>query len=349
MARLPQSLCDFDPGPLAELLASRGIAPSHADKFLCNFYKHAGRPNLDHQRWPNALRALLAADLPLMRSVVVHQRRAGDGTVKLLLKLADGQHVESVLMPAHRPDRAAGCISSQVGCAMGCDFCASGVGGLVRNLSSGEIVEQYLHLRQIAESDGRRLQTVVFMGMGEPLHNLDNVIAAIGRIAGQRLGQLGWRNVTVSTVGIVPGIRALAESGLGVGLAISLHAPDDELRAKIIPTARRYKIADILEAAADYRRQAGREVNIEYTLLRGINDADEQARLLGALLAGRQFHLNLIPCNPIDPAGAYQRPDPARILAFARITQDAGVVAHIRQTRGDDITAACGQLARRSG
>lgn len=345
MAELPLSLCDFDPDDLAAEFGRRGIAPIHAARLLCDFYKHAGRPDMGQARWPGALREMVGGDRPPLRTAVARRVESADGTVKLLVELADGRQVECVLMSSHRPDRAAGCLSSQVGCAMGCAFCASGADGLSRDLTGGEIVEQYLHLRQLAESRGRRLQTVVFMGMGEPLHNLDNVMAAIGRIAGQRLGQLGWRNVAVSTVGIVPGIRRLARSGLGVGLAVSLHAPDDDLRARIIPAARRYMIADILEAAGEYRRITGREINIEYTLLDGINDSDEQARALGRLLAGRKFHLNLIPCNPTNAASPYQRPSLDRVMEFGRITRDAGVVTHVRRTRGDDITAACGQLA----
>ena len=223
---------------------------------------------------------------------------AADGPAKLLLRLADGRTVESVLMPDYRPDRAAGCISSQVGCAMGCDFCATTKTGFERNLTAGEIVDQFLALRGEALAAGRRLQTLVFMGMGEPLLNLDAVLAAVERIAGNALGGLGWRQVTVSTVGIVPGIRALAASGLGVHLAVSLHAPDDATRAQLLPMGKRFQVEEILAAADAYQAATGRPVIIQYGLLQDVNESPAQARQLAALLAGRRMHVNLLRYNP---------------------------------------------------
>ena len=251
-------------------------------------------------------------------------------------------------MPSHRPDRAAACISSQIGCAMGCDFCASTRGGLERNLTAREIVEQFLLLRAEARATGRRLRTLVFMGMGEPMHNLDHVMSAIERIAHPDMGSLGWRQITVSTVGIAPGIDRLADSGLGVQLALSLHAPDDATRAMIVPSNRRYPIAQILASARRYQQQTGRIVNIEYCLLSGINDSDEHARALAELLRDFRAHVNLIPFNSIGSAGisgrVYVRPAPSRVAAFLQRLRDSGIVSHVRVTRGEDVSGACGQL-----
>ncbi len=258
-----------------------------------------------------------------------------------------GGAVECVLMPSHRPDRAAACISSQIGCAMGCDFCASTAGGLERNLCVGEIVEQFMHLRAEARRQKRRIASLVFMGMGEPMHNLDHVIPAIKLLAESGLGGLGTRAITVSTVGIVPGIDRLAEANLGVHLALSLHAPDDQTRSRLVPSNRRWPVAEIMAAAQSYQARVKRLSNIEYCMLAGINDSDAQAALLADLMRGFRAHVNLIPYNAIGPglSGAiYQRPSDERIARFARLLRDRGVVVHMRQTRGDDVSAACGQL-----
>jgi 23S rRNA (adenine2503-C2)-methyltransferase len=230
---------------------------------------------------------------------------------------------------------------------MGCDFCASTRRGLERDLESGEIVEQFLHLRQVAAEVGRRLTSLVFMGMGEPMHNLDNVIAAIKRIAGPGMGSLGWKHITVSTVGIVPGIDRLAEADLNVHLAVSLHAPDDATREKIVPTGKRWKIADIMAAARRFEAKTHRIPTLEYTMLAGVNDSEEQAFLLADLMEGFRAHVNLIPYNWIGPglSGAiYRKPEEGRMNRFLEILRGRRVVAHFRRTRGDDVNAACGQL-----
>jgi len=203
------ALTDYDIPTLADRLRQWGFKPSHAQRLLGSFYRYVGRIDFDRLLIPRALRTRLEAEIPYRQSRVIARTEAGDGTTKLLIELDDGGTVESVFMPGYRADRAAGCISSQIGCAMGCDFCATAQAGLVRNLTAGEIAEQFLHLKALAIQQGRRLQTIVFMGMGEPMLNLDNVIGGIRRIADPLLGAVGWRNVTVSTVGIVPGIDAL--------------------------------------------------------------------------------------------------------------------------------------------
>jgi 23S rRNA (adenine2503-C2)-methyltransferase len=250
-------------------------------------------------------------------------------------------------MPAYDPTRAAGCVSSQIGCAMGCDFCASTRRGLERDLEPGEIVEQYLSLREEAHRASRRLTSLVFMGMGEPMNNLDRVIDGIRRICDPSMGALGWRQVTVSTVGVVPGIDRLAEADLNVHLAVSLHAPDDETRQRIVPTGKRWKVAEIMAAARRFQARSGRISTIEYTLLAGVNDSDAQAELLAELMNGFRAHVNLIPYNWIGPglSGAiYRKPDAQRMARFLEILRGHGVVAHFRRTRGDDVNAACGQL-----
>jgi 23S rRNA (adenine2503-C2)-methyltransferase len=276
---------------------------------------------------------------------------ANDGTTKLLLRLADGRTVESVLMPDFRPDRAAGCLSSQVGCAMGCDFCATTKTGFERNLTAGEIVEQFLALRREAEAAGRRLQTVVFMGMGEPLLNLDAVLPAVRRLADNALGALGWRQITVSTVGIVPGMDALTATGLNFNLAVSLHAPDDATRAQLLPVGKRFPLADILAAADRFQARRGRPVTIQYCLLAGVNDSPEHAHRLAELLGTRRMHVNLLRYNPtgLSLRGVAYAPSPEPVAeAFAGILKARGLVAHFRRSRGMDIDAACGQLRRRA-
>jgi 23S rRNA (adenine2503-C2)-methyltransferase len=336
------ALCDHDIDSLRAELQQLGHNPIHASRLLREYYGAGGRLAIEQLPIARALREDLARPNRLLRSRVIARHQSTDGTIKLLIELIDGHTVEAVLMPSHRADRSAGCVSSQVGCAMGCDFCASTKNGLSRDLTDGEIVEQYLHLRDESNRQARRLVSIVFMGMGEPMHNLDAVIPAIRRIADPSIGALGWRHVTVSTVGIVPGIERLAESDMGVHLAVSLHAPDDQTRQRLIPTARRYRVADILDAARRYQERSGRITTIEYCLLAGVNDSIEQATQLGELLRGLRMHVNLIPHNPIG--SKYARPSIDAVRAFTCALVDRGAVVHVRRPRGDDVNAACGQL-----
>ncbi len=298
------------------------------------------------------MRERLEAHFTCSQTTIAQRQVAADGTVKLLVRLADGQTVETVLMPDFRDDRMAGCLSSQVGCAMGCDFCATAQGGFARQLTAGEMVEQFLHLRREAQAAGRTLRTLVFMGMGEPLLNLDAVLAAIHRIGGEGFGALGWRQLTVSTVGLVPGIDALAAANLRLNLAISLHAPDDTTRARLLPAGRRYGVEEILAAADRYQARSGLPAIIQYCLLEGVNDAPAQARQLAALLQSRRMHVNLLRYNPTGPglSGHAYVPSPLPALeTFLSILREAGIVAHYRRPRGQEIAAACGQLRREAG
>lgn len=345
-----QSLADLSPEEFAARVVAWGGRPVHARQILRLFYERDGAVPWAELVLPRRLREKIEGELRAGPAEVAARQVAADGTTKLLLRLDDGRTVEAVLMPDWKGERAAGCLSSQVGCAMGCDFCATAQGGFGRNLTAGEIVDQFLALRREARAAGRRLQTLVFMGMGEPLLNLDHVRAAVGRISGNGLGALGRKQITVSTVGIVPGIEALAASGLGVALAVSLHAPDDATRARLLPMGRRYGVEEILAAADRYQAATQRISTIQYCLLAGVNDSPEHARSLAALMAGRRMHVNLLRYNPTG-AGlsgtVYEPPAPETIEAFLQVLRDGGVVAHYRRPRGDGIDAACGQLRGR--
>jgi 23S rRNA (adenine2503-C2)-methyltransferase len=345
----PRPLVEYHLDDLAGALASQGEPRSHARRIIRAFYDNAGQVDWGRINISRRAAKWVCEELLAERPRLASQNSSADGTRKFLVSLPRGGAVECVLMPSHRPDRAAGCVSSQLGCAMGCDFCASTVDGFSRDLSAGEIVEQFILLKREAMRDGRRLASLVFMGMGEPMLNLDNVIAAIRRIADPALGALGWRHVTVSTVGIVPGIDRLAEADLNVHLALSLHAPEDETRLRLVPLNRRWRIAEILDAAKRFQHRTGRVVTIEYCLLAGVNDSDAQANLLAEVLQDFRAHVNLIPYNAIGRGLSgitYVRPTAERIARFAMLLHSRNVVAHVRQTRGDNISAACGQLRR---
>ena len=303
---------------------------------------------------PAAARDRLAADLlPTLLTPVRHVACDDGRTRKTLWRGHDGTLVESVLM--RYPDRVTLCVSSQAGCGMACPFCATGQGGLTRNLSTGEIVEQVvagaraLRGGEVAGGPGR-VSNVVFMGMGEPLANYARVLGAVRRLTDPTpdgLG-LGQRSVTVSTVGLVPAMRRLAVEGLQVTLAVSLHAPDDELRDTLVPVNTRWKVAEVLDAAAQYARTTGRRVSIEYALIRDVNDQPERADLLGRLLAARigpaLAHVNLIPLNP-TPGSEWDASEKPVEREFVRRLRATGISTTVRDTRGREIAGACGQLA----
>jgi 23S rRNA (adenine2503-C2)-methyltransferase len=342
-----RALADFSLDDLEQQFAAWGAKPSHAARVLREFYANGGGEieSTGQTALPKGLLARLREEVAPGAAAPAVRQVAADGTTKLLLRLGDGRTVESVLMPDFRADRAAGCLSSQVGCAMNCDFCATTKTGFERNLTAGEIVEQYLALRREARAAARRLQTVVFMGMGEPMLNLDAVLEAVRRIADNRLGALGWRQVTVSTVGIVPGINALTASGLNVNLAVSLHAPDDATRAQLLPMGKRFAIADILAAADRFQEKRGRPVTIQYCLLKGVNDSAEHACMLASILGARRMHVNLLRYNPtgLSLGGlTYEPASDETAEAFVAELRTHGVVAHFRRSRGPDIDAACG-------
>jgi len=287
------------------------------------------------------LRAQLAEEFSIWTTRVAVHRKARDGTEKLLLELADGNRIECVLLRDDKDHRTM-CLSTQVGCAMGCVFCASGLAGAVRNLTTGEIVEQMLQLRRLLPP-GERPSHIVMMGMGEPLLNLDRLLPAL-QIATSPDGLgIGARRTTISTVGIPKGIRRLAEMNCQYHLAVSLHAPNEELRSRIVPTNRKIGIGAILEAADEYFEKTGRRVMFEYVLLREMNDQAEHAAELALLLKGRPSLVNLIPYNPVDGL-PYRTPAPASTARFVKILERAGLSVAVRWRKGDRIGAACGQL-----
>lgn len=288
---------------------------------------------------PKGVRAALADRFAVRTLQEERAERSPDGAVKHAFRLRDDNIIEAVYLPY--ADRVSVCLSTQVGCPAACAFCATGRLGLIRQLTAGEIVEQWLAL-----NDGhpnRRITHAVFMGMGEPLLNYEAVVKAV-RILHAEV-QVSMRNITISTVGVAPGIRKLAAERLPVNLAVSLHAPTDDLRATIVPTARQWPLKDILEAARHYRDATGRDVTYEYVLLAGVNDSDAHARGLVELLDRDRGSVNLIPYNPVDRLGRYRTPDAKRVREFKEVLRSHGRAVTERQRRGRGAHAACGQLA----
>lgn len=300
-------------------------------------YRHAVGDYAQMTNLPLALRQSLAERLPLRRLQVVRAQESADGTVKYLFALADGEQVEAVFLPYD--DRTSVCISSQVGCAAGCRFCATAQMGFSRSLTAGEMVDEVLTIGQMA---GRRISHVVYMGMGEPLWNLQEVVRSI-LLLNKEVG-ISQRHITVSTVGVVPAIYELAQHRLQITLAISLHAPDDELRARLMPVGRKWKVQELIEAAQHYTEVTGRKVTFEYLLLRGVNDELNHARALARMLKGMVCNVNLIPFNQVDTPDGFTRPEPQRVARFRAELERAGIAVTQRVEKGHDISAACGQL-----
>ncbi|MFL6083048.1 MAG: 23S rRNA (adenine(2503)-C(2))-methyltransferase RlmN [Mycobacterium sp.] len=345
----PRHLADLDESGRAAAVADLGL-PAFRGKQLANQYY--GRLIADpHQMTdlPAAVRAQVADALfpPLLDAVREIECDAGE-TRKMLWRAVDGTTFESVLM--RYPQRNTVCISSQAGCGMACPFCATGQGGLTRNLSTAEILEQVRAASvELRDRDHGRLSNIVFMGMGEPLANYNRVLAAVRRITAAPPHGFGIsaRSVTVSTVGLAPAIRKLADERLGVTLALSLHAPDDELRDTLVPVNNRWKVSEALEAARYYADATGRRVSIEYALIRDINDQPWRADLLGKRLhggLGPLVHVNVIPLNP-TPGSEWDASPKAAEREFVRRVRERGVSCTVRDTRGREIAAACGQLA----
>jgi 23S rRNA (adenine2503-C2)-methyltransferase len=298
---------------------------------------------------PAGLRASLAEELPFPVLKSLAELTSDDGlTRKRLIRLADGKLIEAVLMlydpRSDSRGRATVCVSSQAGCAMGCVFCATGQAGFERNLTAGEIVAQVVAFaREQADAGARSITNVVFMGMGEPMANYREVWKAVETLHAPEGIGLAARHITISTVGIIPGIRKLADEPLQVGLAVSLHAPDAALRERLIPTAHRYPLGDILDACRDYTAKTGRRVTFEYCLMSGINDSLPQAGALAEALSGILCHVNLIPVNP-TPDDSIRRPIRTKSIAFQHELTARGVACTVRVEKGVEISAACGQL-----
>ena len=291
---------------------------------------------------PRGLRGDLEADFRIWTTTVAVHQRADDGTEKLLLELADGQRIECVLL--RDGDRRTVCISSQVGCAMGCVFCASGIDGVVRNLTTGEIIEQLLRLAALLPPD-ERLSHIVVMGMGEPLANLDRLLPALAEAQDPEGLGISQRRITISTVGLPPGIDRLAAANPGYHLAVSLHAADDELRTRLVPVNKAIGLADVMAAADRYWEISGRRLTFEYVLLGGINDSENHADALVRLIGGRAALVNVIPYNAVAGMPWKEPTQPAR-ERFLDVLRAAGVNVQVRRRKGARIDAACGQLRR---
>jgi 23S rRNA (adenine2503-C2)-methyltransferase len=348
-------LYDLTHGQIQELLVHWDQPRFRADQLWRWLYVSLAGDWEQMSNLPAGLRQRLAAETelsPLMP--VTYQESANGQTHKVLFRLRDGETIESVLM--RYAERRTACISTQVGCGMGCLLCATGQGGLVRNLSAGEIIGQVIYLaRQVRETEQAQhngaeqahpIGSVVLMGMGEPLASYGATLQAIETLADPRGYNLGARRFTLSTVGLVPGIRRLAKETLPINLAVSLHAADDELRSRLVPANRRYPLGELMDAVRDYADKTKRRVSIEYALIDGVNDAPEQADRLARLLEGLLCHVNLIPLNPI-PGSPWQPSPREQIDAFQAVLEAAGVPTTVRLRRGIDIEAGCGQLRRR--
>ncbi|HEY0733819.1 MAG TPA: 23S rRNA (adenine(2503)-C(2))-methyltransferase RlmN [Herpetosiphonaceae bacterium] len=335
---------------LTDLMKSWGQPAFRAKQIYIQLYRNLAPSFEAMTDLPVALRERLAAETKLGALQLVQEQTADDGdTRKVLWRLPDGNVVESVLMLY--PDRATVCISTQAGCAMGCVFCATGRMGLLRNITPGEIVEQVLYFERNLRANGfnvahhhDHITNLVFMGMGEPFANYDRWWASVEQLHNPQGFNLGARNMTVSTVGLAPGIRRLATENIPLNLAISLHAPNDELRSALMPVNRKYPIHELMAATQEYIDQTHRRVSFEYVLLQGQNDSVELAEQLADLIQGMLCHVNLIPWNPV-PGAPLQRSHRRQIEAFQNVLLERGIACTVRAERGVAIAAACGQLA----
>ncbi len=327
---------------LTQELAAMGEKPFRARQMYEWMHGKLARDFNEMTNLPKALREACEEryEYTALRAVQV-QESAMDGTRKFLFALSDGNVVESVWMKYHHGNSV--CISSQVGCRMGCRFCASTLDGLERNLLPSEMLDQVYAITLLT---GERVSNVVVMGIGEPLDNYDNLVRFLRMLTDENGLHMSQRNITVSTCGIVPGIRKLAEEGIQITLALSLHAATDEKRRKLMPIASKYSIAELMEACEDYFRQTGRRITFEYSLLGGVNDTDEDAEALIKLARPLCCHINLIPVNPVRERD-FVRPKPGRIREFQNMLEKNKINGTIRREMGRDIDGACGQLRRR--
>ena len=337
------------PEEMEQLVVDMGYQRYRADQILLPLYYKFPKHISEIKQLPKTMREeLIAAGHTIGSAKEIHQVVSKDGeTMKLLLGLPDENSVETVLMqyPSTKLfgiPRSTICVSTQIGCAMGCIFCATGQMGFETNLKAEHIVSQVIHFAEILQKRNQHVTNIVFMGMGEPMANYDEMIRAIRILTHPRGFGIGQRHITISTIGITSGIDKLAEEDLQIGLAISLHAPNDSLRKKLVPTAGPNSVKEIIDAGRRYFKRTGRRVTFEYALMEGVNDSVDTAKELAALLKGNGSHVNLIPINPT--AGDFKRPSSGRVLKFEQILIDAGINCTVRVEKGTEISAACGQL-----
>lgn len=326
---------------LTELLTGLGEKKFRAAQLYDWMHKKQACSFAEMTNLSEALRKKLSEQFDLtVLTKVVELVSEIDGTRKYLFRLPDGNVIESVRMEYHHGISV--CISSQVGCRMGCSFCASTIGGLVRNLSAAEMLEQIYSIERLG---GEKISNVVVMGSGEPLDNFDNLVRFVGMLSSEEGRNLSHRNITVSTCGLADRLKELADLDLGINPAVSLHAPNDEMRKRLMPVAKRYSLKELMEAVDYYIEKTGRRMTFEYSLIRGQNDTDACARELITLLKGRNCLVNLIPVNPVKERG-FERPAGPNVQTFQKKLEKAGINVTIRREMGSDINAACGQLRR---
>ncbi len=339
----------FLPEEMEKLVIDMGYPRYRADQILLPLYYKFPKKISDIKQLPKKLiEELNDADYTIGSAKETHRVVSEDGdTTKLLLNLTNEKSVETVLMQ-YEPTKIGGhprstiCVSTQIGCAMGCVFCATGQMGFETNLKAEQIISQVIHFEEILRQRGEHVTNLVFMGMGEPMANYDEMIRAVKILTHPRGFGLGQRHITISTIGIKSGIERLADENLQIGLAISLHAPTNDLRKKLVPTATSNSVEEIIESGHNYFKKTGRRVTFEYALMDGVNDSPEIAHNLAKLLEGNGSHVNLIPINPT--AGDFKRPSNNRVHEFERILSSSGVNCTIRIEKGTEISAACGQL-----
>ena len=339
----------FLPEEMEKIIIDMGYPRYRADQILLPLYYKFPKNISEIKQLPKKLISdLIESGYTIGSAKETHRIVSEDGdTTKLLLNLSDNNSVETVLMQ-YEPNKIGGhprstiCVSTQIGCAMGCVFCATGQMGFETNLKAEDIISQVIHFEEILRERDEHVTNLVFMGMGEPMANYDEMIRAVKILTHPRGFGLGQRHITISTIGIKSGIEKLAEENLQIGLAISLHAPTNELRKKLVPTATSNSVEEIIELGYNYFKKTGRRVTFEYALMDGINDSPEIANNLAKLLQGNGSHVNLIPINPT--AGDFKRPSNNRVHEFERILSSAGVNCTIRIEKGTEISAACGQL-----
>lgn len=338
MQPVKTALIGMSPAELCEVAIELGEKPMRGKQLAKHLYELQTPSFASMTDLPQSLRETLESQFALHPLQIAKHLRSSDGVEKLLVHNGDHQVYECVLLPYE--DRVSCCISTQVGCPMGCTFCATGLGGFDRNLSAGEIVSQYLLLQQLTK---RRISHIVFMGMGEPLLNLPNVLKAVD-LFHQNVG-LSLRHITISTVGLVPQIDQLAQEKLPIHLALSLHSAVDSVRDKLMPVNHKWPVAEVFAAMRRYHNATGRKITLEYLLIQGVNDSDEQARALGQLVKGVPNVINIIPFNWVDTGYGYKRPTREQVQRFKRSLKNMGCNVTERVERGHDIAAACGQLA----
>ncbi len=324
---------------LRELLVSMG-EPAFRGKQLFSWLSRGAESFDEMMNLPLALRERLKAEYILTPPEAIRKQESKDGTIKYLWRLADGNCVESVLMRYRHGNTV--CISSQVGCRMGCAFCASTIAGKVRDLTPGELLDQVIFTQK---DSGAVLSNIVLMGIGEPMDNLDNVLRFLELVNCPDGMNIGMRHISLSTCGVIPGIQRLAELSLQLTLSVSLHAPDSETRSRIMPVNRAYDVEELFAVCQDYFRKTGRRISFEYAMIDGVNDHDWQADLIAKRLRGMPGHMNLIPLNDVEESPFYPS---RRTAAFQKRLESHGVTVTIRRSLGGDIDAACGQLRRKA-